>query len=249
MTMLPTRSILLAAFGLIAAGAIAPAAIAGIAISPVVIEIASPRQAIAVKITNNSDTPITLQSDVFTWRQIDGVDRDELTNDMLVVPPIVEVAAQASQVFRIMLRAPTPLPIERTYHLLLEDISEAQVTDGTSQLTFTINHRLPILIAPAGKIITAARWKPCTAASKAPAAGQACVRVRNAGNRRIKVQALTLAGAGWQQKLTLAAGVNVLAGAEREWQVPLLKDQHGDVHAVQVHTAHDNTLEAENGGF
>jgi fimbrial chaperone protein len=148
-----------------------------------------------------------------------------------------------------MLRAPTPLPLERTYHLLLEDITKAQTQDGASQLTFTMNHLLPILIAPTGKIIAAARWKPCAAINSAPIAGQACVRLQNAGNRRIKVQALTLAGAGWQQTLTLPAGINVLAGAERVWQVPLLEGHTGNVHAVQVRTAHDKTLEAATGGF
>ena len=99
------------------------------------------------------------------------------------------------------------------------------------------------------------RWKPCTGVGgpSTPVAAalltQACVRLLNAGNRRIKVQTLTLSGAGWQQALSLNGGENVLVSSEREVRVPLQPGQTGALRGVQVQTALGETLQVESGGF
>lgn len=235
---------------------------AGVAVSPVVLELDSPRKAVAVKVTNTGDQPVTFQTDAMTWKQVNGVDQNEPTDDLLVVPPIVEVPAQGSQVFRVMLRNKAPAPVERTYRILLKDITEEQAASADKAvITFKLAHSLPVLIAPSGKVVNALRWQPCptvagapsvaasAARAAAPASPEACVRLLNAGNRRVKVQTLTLTGEGWQQALPLKTGVNVLAGDYREWRVPLASDQTGTVRGVQVKTDTGATLQAEAGGF
>ena len=242
-------------------GCAAVAKAAGVTISPVVLEIDSPRKAIAVTVTNTGDRPLTLQAESMLWQQVNGVDHNEPTEDLLVVPSMVEVPAQASQVFRVMLRSRAPSPVERTYRVMLEDITEEQVaSSGQASVAFKFTHNLPVLIAPSGKVVNAMRWKPCpTEAAPVPNApagakssvlrAEACVRLLNAGNRRVKVQTLTLDGNGWQQALSLKDGENVLAGAEHEWRVPLAKDQTGAVRRVQVQTARGEILTAESGDF
>jgi fimbrial chaperone protein len=231
------------------AGCAAVADAAGVTISPVVLEIDSPRKAIAVTVTNSGDRPITFQTDTLVWRQIDGADRYESTDELLVVPPIVEVPPKGSQVLRLMLRSPRPSPMERTYRLVLEDITEElAAATGQASISFKFSHRLPVMIAPSGKVLNAVRWKPCLPEAVTQVA-EACVRLINAGNRRVKVQKLTLAGDGWQQELSLKDGENVLAGAEREWHVPLVQGQVGALRSVQVQTARGEMLQAEAGGF
>jgi len=229
-------------------GGAAVAGAAGVMISPVVLEIASPRKAIAVTVTNGGDRPMTFQADTFAWQQIDGVDRYEETDELLVVPPIVEVPAHSSQVIRVMLRSPAPSPRERTYRLALEDVTEEQAAaTGQASIAFKLSHSLPVMIAPAGKVLHAVRWKPCVdQAAVRPA--EACVRLLNAGNRRMKVKTLMVTGDGWQQALVLKQGENVLAGAEREWRVPLANGQTGALRAVRVETADGETLQAGDGG-
>lgn len=231
------------------AGCASLAAAAGVSISPVVIEIDSPRKAIAVTVTNGGDLPITFQTDTLVWRQVDGADRYEPTDELLVVPPIIAVPAHASQVLRLMLRSRTPSPIERSYRLTLENISdEVAAVTGQTSIAFKMSHNLPVMIAPSGKVQNLMRWKPCTPAALAKGAG-ICVRLSNAGNRRVKVEKLTVSGDGWQQALELKSGENVLAGSERDWQVPLASGQTGTVRSVQVQTALGETLQAEGGGF
>ena len=256
MRMQPVRRHLLAgvllAFG---AGWAAVAGAAGVTISPVVLEIDSPRKAVAVTVTNNGDRPITFQAEAMVWKQTNGIDQNEPTDELLVVPPIVEVPAKASQIFRVMLRSRAASPVERTYRVMLDDITEEQGASGSGQasVAFKLRHSLPVLIAASGQVVNALRWKPCAPeaapASSARPSAEACVRLLNAGNRRVKVQALTLVGDGWQQVLSLKDGVNVLAGAEREWRVPLQAGQAGALRGAQVRIAGGETLQAQTGGF
>lgn len=222
-------------------------------ISPVVVEIDAPRKVVSVSVTNNSDRALTFQADALTWSQVDGADRFEPTDELLVVPPIAKVAPFSSQVFRVALRVPTPSPVERTYRMLLEDVSDDAVTSGDASVSFKFTHNLPVLVAPVGKLSNSVRWKPCVSALAAPdpAVGprrEACVRLINSGNRRVKLQSLTVVGDGWQQIIVLKDGVNVLVGAEREWRVPLVANQIGAVRAVQVQTVQGEKLQATAGG-
>jgi fimbrial chaperone protein len=237
---------LLLAFGI---GAVGVASTAGVVITPVVIEISSPRRPVAVTVTNSGDLPLTFQTDTLVWQQTDGVDKFEPTDELMVVPPIVEVPPNASQIFRVMLRSPASLPVERTYRLMLEDITEELApVSGQASISFKLSHSLPVMVAPAGKVLNAIRWKPCTT-QIAVGAAVACVRFFNAGNRRVKFETITVAGDGWQQVLTLKTGENVLAGSQREWVVPLARGQSGTLRGVQVKTARGETLQAESEGF
>ncbi|MDM0117585.1 fimbria/pilus periplasmic chaperone [Variovorax sp. J22R133] len=251
-TLRPVRRYLVAAILLAcgvgcAAVAKAEAEAAGVMISPVVLEIDSPRKAIAVTVTNGSDRAMTFQTETLVWQQIDGIDRYEPTEALLVVPAIVDVPAHASQVIRVMLRSPAPSPLERTYRLALENITEEQAAaTGRASIAFKVSHNLPIMIAPSGKPFHAVLWKPC-ALQAAVRSGEACVRLLNAGNRRLKVKTLTVTGDGWQQALALKDGANVLAGAEHEWRVPLASGQTGALRAVQVEIGNGETLQAGDG--
>lgn len=255
MPMQPVRHHLLAGVLLACGvGCATVAGAAGVTISPVVLEIDSPRKAITVTLTNNGDRPIIFQAEALVWQQINGTDQNEPTDELLVVPPIIEVPARASQIFRVMLRSRVPSPVERTYRVMLEDITEEQAaSSGQASVAFKLTHNLPVLIAASGKVVNALRWKPCppdaAPASSARPSTEACVRLLNAGNRRVKVQTLTLGGDGWQQALSLKDGVNVLTGSEREWRVPLQAGQTGPLRSVQVLTARGETLQAETGGF
>ena len=241
-------------------------------IAPVIIEIATPRKPVAVKLTNDSDRPVTFQLDAAIWQQVDGNDVYAPSDDLLLSPSILNIPPRKSQTFRVLLRDGRPSPVERTYRVMVEDISEATEQSDAPEVAFKFTHNLPVLVAPSGKIANAMQWRPClqteivgtseyllAEASKsiskvvnADAAKpethtlmEACVRLLTSGNRRVKVQKLILTGDGWQETLSLKAGYNVLVGAEREWYVPLQHVQRNSVRQVHVHTAEGGVLVAE----
>ena len=245
-------------------------------ISPVIIEIATASKPVAVRVTNDSDREATFQLDTSAWQQLNGKDVYAASEDLILAPSILVIPPRKSQTFRVLLRDGRPSPVERTYRVIVEDITEAsKQTDpiSTTTVSFKFTHNLPVLVAPSGKIVNAMRWQACATgatgrnrlssapdpsmkatntANNLPAVlpdAETCVRLLNSGNRRIKVLSLTLAGDGWQQSLALKAGENVLVGAEREWRIPLLPGQLNAVRGVLVETAESGTLAAEAGGF
>lgn len=262
-----TRWQAVAGAGLIAALLASGTALAQVVISPVLVELGTRQRVVAVTVSlsDTARAPIRLQADLLRWEQdVQGQTMTEPSDDLLVTPPIADLRPGATQVFRVTLRGARPAPEELAYRLILEDVAEptsaADSAPGMS-IKFRMRYDLPVLVAPAGPVANALRWKPCppeavatasaASSTKPPAAlrAEACVRLLNAGNRRVKVQTLTLTGEGWEQALPLKDGVNVLAGAEREWRVPLATGQTGALRGVQVQTARGETLQAESGGF
>jgi fimbrial chaperone protein len=240
------------------------AAGAQVLINPVVVELGARQRVVAVTITlsDKARAPMRLQTELLRWRQdVHGEAVTEPSDDILVTPPIAELRPGEKQLFRVTLRGPRPAPEELAYRLILEDISEAPATTeavGGISIKLRMRYDLPVLVAPLGPVVNELRWKLCapeaasavTISSKPSDRGpEACVRLLNAGNRRVKVQTLTLTGEGWQQALPLKDGVNVLVGDEHEWRVPLQANQAGAVRGVQVGTARGETLRVESARF
>lgn len=228
---------------------------AQVLINPVVVELGANQRTASVSITlsEKAPKPMRLQAELLRWAQdVQGESVTEPSDDLLVTPPIADLRPGEKQLFRVALRGARAGAGELAYRLILEDVGPGQAqSDEASGATikFRMRYDLPLLVAPAGQVMTALTWRPCEPPPDAGAArsAEACLRMRNAGNRRVKVQSLTLAGQGWEQVLALkqGAGQNVLAGAEREWHIPLDAGKTGAPHGVQVKTADGETLQVE----
>lgn len=227
-------------------------AAAQVLIDPVVVELAPQQRvaAISVSVSDKAEAPVRMQAQVFRWTQsTSGEELSEPSNELLVTPVIAEIKPGQKQLFRVALRGPRPAPGELAYRLLLDNISEPQVMQdaGGSGAVIKLHMRydLPVLLAPVVPVVEHVRWQPCP--GEVPAT-EACVRLRNEGNRRIKIKTLTLSGDGWTQDLSLKEGVNVLAGAERDWHVPLADGHALPLRAVRLLTAQSRQLQADPGG-
>ena len=237
---------------------------AQVSIKPVVVEVAATQRPVAVTVTlsTKARAPLRLQAELLSWKQDrQGRDVTSSSDDLLVSPAIAELSPGEQQVFRVALRHPRPSNEERAYRLILEDVADSP-GEGPDPASLGINFRmrydLPVLLAPAGPVANVLRWHPCpedvaasTETSARPSVGgaQACVRVLNAGNRRVKVQQLTLVGEGWEQPWPLKEGETVLAGTEREWRVPLASGHAGTLLGLRAQTARGETLQAQAGAF
>lgn len=196
-------------------GLLSPTAHA-LTISPVLVELSPARRVVSITITNPGDRPLSFQTQVRAWRQPDGADAYADTDELFVVPPIAEIAAGGSQIFRVTTRT-RPSAEEHAYRLIFEDVSElaAPATpSGESAISIRVNHDLPVFFAAPGKPHVQSRLGPCTnAAALPPTAG--CVRLDNEGSRYLRVKSLTLEGAHWRKDIHV--GTRVLAGAWRQW--------------------------------
>ena len=183
-------------------------------ISPVLVELSPARRVASITLTNPGDQPISFQTQVLAWSQADGVDHTEETGDLIVVPPIAEIAAGGSQIFRVTLRA-KPSAQEQAFRLIFEDVTLAiapAVPSDQVSINIRVNHNLPVFFAAQGKQHTESRLGPCTPPAQ-PATG--CVRIDNDGNRYAQVKSLTIESGGWRKDVPVSG--RVLAGAWRQW--------------------------------
>lgn len=183
-------------------------------ISPVLVEMSPARRVVSITITNPGDRALTFQTQVRAWSQPNGADVYADSAELLVVPPIAEIAAGGSQIFRVTTRI-RPDADEHAYRLVFEDVSElAAPAAAETSINVRVNHDLPVFFAAAGKPRLQARLGPCADAAALPAT-TGCVRLDNSGSRYVRVKSLVLEGADWRKEIRL--GTRVLAGAWRQW--------------------------------
>lgn len=107
-------------------------------------------RAIAVTLVNEGDTEIALQADINSWIQdANGVDKLELTEDLIVAPPTIKLAPRARQVVRLALTAPRDPRRQMTYRLIVREVPEATAPkDANVQLPIALVLSMPVFITP-----------------------------------------------------------------------------------------------------
>jgi fimbrial chaperone protein len=199
-------------------------------ISPVLVEMSPARRVVSITLINPGDRPISFQTDVKAWTQPDGADAYADTDDLIVVPPIAEIAAGSSQIFRVTTRAPQS-PNEKAYRLIFEDVTvevAPAVPSDEVSLNIRVNHNLPVFFAAAGKTQAQARLGPCVNYVPATPAATGCVRLDNDGAKYAQVKSLTVDGADWHKDVN--ASSRVLAGAWRQWTFDVPPQLTGTLH-------------------
>jgi len=192
-------------------------------ISPVLVDLSVQKPIVAVWVRNDSSKVMRFQVETLNWQQQGQQDIYEPTQDLLVVPPLVDIAAGATQVLTVSWRPRAGMGQgEHAYRLMIEDITgESDKRAGALELRF--RHNLPVFAMPMVSARFAANWSQCVAP-----AGQGCVRLDNAGNQRIRVHQLTLEGRGWTQ--LVRGGATVLAGAWTQWFFDMAGHSIGPIH-------------------
>jgi fimbrial chaperone protein len=210
------------------------AAAHALTISPVLVEVSPARRISSITFSNPGDTAISFQTQVLSWTQVDGVDHYEDSDELMVVPPIAQIGAGGSQIFRVTMRAP-PNGQERAYRLIFEDVTTAVAPPGPSEevkISIRVNHNLPVFAAAAGKPRASARLGSCASAAKLTAtpATTRCVRLDNDGNHYLQVTSLSFEGATGRKEIVGSA--RVLAGAWKQWNFEVPGNSSGTVRVM-----------------
>lgn len=119
-------------------------------VTPVRIYMKPGDRAVALTIVNEGATPVALQADMHNWAQTaDGTDEIDLTEDMIVSPPIIKLAPKARQVVRLALLRPADASRQLTYRLIVREVPEATATpDQTLQVPIALALSMPVFITP-----------------------------------------------------------------------------------------------------
>ena len=120
-------------------------------VTPVRIYMAPKDRAVAVTITNEGDTELVMQADLYLWKQKpDGQDDLTLTDDMFLAPPIIKMAPKSRQVVRLARLNPARSSEQLTYRLIVREIPEAKPEKKDLQLQIALAFSMPVFITPSG---------------------------------------------------------------------------------------------------
>lgn len=108
-------------------------------------------KAVALTLMNEGEEDLVLQADVYRWTQgPGGVDQTELSEDLIVSPPSLRLAAHSKQVVRLGLLVPRDPVSQMAYRLVVREIPEAgSRQDAALQLPIALVLNMPIFITPA----------------------------------------------------------------------------------------------------
>jgi fimbrial chaperone protein len=179
----------------------------------------SPRErAVAITVSNEADVPVALQVSLYEWGQkADGSDDLAPTDDLILAPPLIRLAAKAQQVVRLaLLRAPDSAR-QLSYRMILREVPEALGPRASSMdVPVALALSLPVFVSSPG----VKREVRCSAAQMMPQAIQATCT--NVGNAYAQVREATLRR-GNVELARFEGGSYILPGRTR----PLLLARRG----------------------
>ena len=129
----------------------APQALAGaFTVTPIRIYMTPRDRAVALTITNEGDGELVIQADINVWSQdAQGKDKLELTEDLILAPPIIKLAPNSRQVVRLALAKPADLSRQLTYRMIIREVPEALAPkQNVVQLPIALALSIPVFITP-----------------------------------------------------------------------------------------------------
>lgn len=191
------------------------AAAGGFSVSPIRLEMQAGARAISLRLGNGADRTKTVQVEAMRWTQVDGEDRYEPAPELVINPPLFRVAAGAHQVVRAGFRGGGGAPddgVEHAYRLYLQELPDGDEPKA-SQLRLLLRIGVPLFVLPREPVQASPRWSLTRGAD-----GAMQVELRNDGRRRLRIDALELAGGA-----PIAGLSYVLPGQVRRWPLPVVQ--------------------------
>ncbi len=206
----PSRLPALLGVALSALAVLMPAHAGVFSVTPVRIYMAPKDRAVAITLTNEGDSEVALQADLYTWSQKpDGTDDLVLTEDMILSPPIIKLAPKARQVVRLALLVPRDASRQMTYRLIVREIPEATAPKGKAiEVQIALALSMPVFITPP----IAKREIMCEASGAEAQALQAVCS--NSGTAYAQIREVTLKRGG-QPLASFEGGSYILPGARK----------------------------------
>lgn len=208
-------------------------------VTPVRIYMAPRDRAVAVTINNEGDEELVMQADIYLWKQkADGEDELTLTEDLILSPPIIKLAARSRQVVRLAMLKPQPSADQQTYRLVVREVPEAKAAEKTVQLQIALAFSMPVFITPPG----AKRQMDCAAERSAPDAIRVtCV---NNGNAYAQPREFILTNAAGEKLAVRDSGGYILPSIKRSFDVKRPEGRLPGGNARLAVTLDDGTIQS-----
>jgi fimbrial chaperone protein len=123
------------------------AAASSFGIAPTGLELTPARRIEVLTVHNQGDAPALLQVRAVAWSQPAGEEHYEDTHELLIAPPVFQLAAGAEQVIRVALRREPDAARELSYRVIVQEVPPAAPLAG-SGLKVALRLTLPVFVSP-----------------------------------------------------------------------------------------------------
>lgn len=190
-----------------------PSDAASLRVAPVIVDLRSPTAASTIRVWNDARQPINVQIRVFRWRQRNGEDTYEATNDVVVSPPIATLQPGGENIVRVVRVSKRPVQGEESYRLVVDELPDPS-RRAAGNVALVVRHSIPVFFATNEAAGANPSW------SVRQQRGGFVVTVQNNGTKRLKVSNLALSsGAGTMARREGLVGY-VLGNSTASWFVP-----------------------------
>jgi fimbrial chaperone protein len=205
-----------AALVLLLAGSLLPtgAGAASLQVSPTLLQLRAGQNAEGLWLSNSGTRPLQVQIRLYRWTQQDGADVLLPSDELVVSPPMQQLAAGQRQLVRIVRASDAAPTTQASYRVIVDELPT--VDPGRTGMQFVLRYSVPIFVDPSPATPLQSRLQ----ARLIDAGGMAMLEVTNSGSGYAQLADLGYAGAGTAPPPRMVrAGLigYVLAGQTMRW--------------------------------
>ncbi|QHE75087.1 fimbrial biogenesis chaperone [Hydrogenophaga sp. PBL-H3] len=172
-----------AALALLVAAAGWPAQVHAFQVRPVRLDLGNRQPTAQLMVSNPTSRPLLIQAEAFDWSQEQDRDQLQPSQDLIVNPPIFELAPGAQQVVRVGLRRAAKDGVERPHRIWLTQVATTS-DEGDNGVQMLLRLSLPVFVTGTGTGAALAEWQRH--------AQDGVVELNNPGARHLHVRELRL---------------------------------------------------------
>jgi fimbrial chaperone protein len=189
-----------------------PAAASTFNISPIRVELNGAHRTEVLTLTNAEDDPVVVQVHVVAWSQLHGEEQLDETRELLVTPPVLQIAAKSEQIVRVALRRDPDVSRELSYRVVFEEVPQAAPANFTG-LRVALRLSVPVFVAPAhGRAAAEVTWE-----ARPLQNGEFEVAATNHGSAHLQISDFDLTISGANGPLHGMTSKYVLPGSRMTW--------------------------------
>jgi fimbrial chaperone protein len=219
------KAMLLAAFCALAVSG--PVLAASLQVAPISLEFSPREQAQSVWLSNNGTAPLRAQVRVQQWTQADNADQLAPTRELVASPPVVEIAAGARQMVRIIRMQPAAPASEQSYRLIIDELpTAAGASPGTEPggLQFLLRYSVPVFVGVTVPVPASSKPTDISGLSSTlqTSSQPPLLSITNSGAQRVRISQLVFVDAQGRRTPLVSGLVGyVLAGQRMQWPLNL----------------------------
>ncbi|MCW0452099.1 fimbrial biogenesis chaperone [Xanthomonas sacchari] len=204
---------------------------AGVRISPTLVQLAPGETSTDIWLSNTQDRRWQAQVTVYRWRQSDGMDDLESTDEVRASPQSIDIPAQGRQLLRLVRTGPASAN-EGAYRLVLEERTAPPDTGApaTQAAPLLLRYSTPVFLSPADPAAAPRLSAHLIAGARGPE-----LVVHNRGSAHARLSDLSFIGAdGRTQTLFPSLAGYILAGDYKRWPLPAAAAAPGGRFAARL---------------